>query len=122
MKDYGREFQNAVSGIGKRVERTSDTILAAADSGSFIDVTSGTFSQTFTAAATLGNGWFCWYRNSGSGLITFDPNGSELIDGATTLLLYSGECRLIQCTGSGFYTVALGSRVSPSKLYFIGTM
>ena len=34
--------------------RTSNTILATADSSTSIDVTSGTFSQTFAAAATLG--------------------------------------------------------------------
>ena len=49
-----------------RSARTSNTILAAADLSNLIDITSGTFSQTFTAAATLGSGWFCYIRNSGT--------------------------------------------------------
>lgn len=87
--------------------RTSNTILANADSGSFIDITSGTFSQTFTAAATLLNGWSCVIRNSGTGDITLDPNGSETIDGLTTYIMYPGEARLVTCNGTGFFTAVL---------------
>lgn len=87
-----------------RSARTSDTILAAGDNATLIDVTSGTFTQTFTAAATLASGWWCYVKNSGTGTITLDPNGAETIDGAATLTLKTGECRLVQCDGSGFYT------------------
>ena len=92
-----------------RSVRTSNTILAAADVSTLIDITSGTFSQTFTAAATLGSGWFCYIRNSGTGDITLDPNASELIDGLTSFIMYPNECRLVQCTGTAFNTVVLNS-------------
>lgn len=90
-----------------RQARTSNTILAAGDSQNLIDITSGTFSQTFTEAATLASGWFVYLRNSGSGLITLDPNGAELIDGLATYIMYPGECRLVQCTGTAFTSVVL---------------
>lgn len=83
-----------------RVARTSNTIFAAADKGSWIDITSGTFTQTFSAAATLGNGWRLYLENSGTGDITLDPNASETIDGLTSFIMYPGERRLIQCDGS----------------------
>lgn len=89
--------------------RTSNTALAGGDRAALIDITSGTFTQTFTAAATLGNGWLCYLRNSGSGDITLDPNGSELIDGLTSYVMYPGETRLISCTGTGFVSVVLTS-------------
>jgi hypothetical protein len=92
-----------------RSARTSNTILAAADNTTLIDITSGTFTQTFTAAATLGSGWFCYIRNSGTGDITLNPNASELIDGLTSYIMYPGECRLIQCTGTAFTSVVLQS-------------
>ncbi len=87
--------------------RTSNTILAAADNSTLINITSGTFSQTFTAAATLGSGWFCYIRNSGTGDITLDPDASELIDGLSTYVMYGGETRLVQCTGTAFTSVVL---------------
>lgn len=86
----------------KRSARTSNTILGTADQGYWIDVTSGTFSQTFDAAATLGNGWWCYYGNSGTGAVTLDPNGSETIDGLTSFVVYPNEIRAIQCTGTAF--------------------
>ena len=90
-----------------RSARTANTILAAADQGTLIDITSGTFSQTFTAAATLGSGWFVYLRNAGTGDITLDPNASELIDGLATYVMYQGETRLIQCTGTAFTSLVL---------------
>ena len=90
-----------------RSARTSNTILGAADQSTLIDITSGTFSQTFTAASTLGSGWFCYIRNSGTGDITLDPNGSETIDGLTSYIMYPGETRLVQCDGTGFNSIVI---------------
>jgi hypothetical protein len=88
-----------------RIARTSNTVLSLGNSGNLIDITSGTFSQTFDAAATLGDGWFCAIRNSGSGVITLDPNGSELIDGVSSLVMRQGSTIIIQCDGAAFYIV-----------------
>ena len=87
--------------------RTSNTVLGTADNSYLIDITSGTFTQTFTAAATLGSGWFCYVRNSGTGDITLDPNASEQIDGKTSYVMYPQECRLIQCSGTAFTSVVI---------------
>ena len=93
--------------FGGRSARTSNTVLAGSDLGKLIDITSGTFTQTFTAAATLGGNWFCHIRNSGPGDITLDPNGSELIDGLTSYIMYPGETRLVMCDGAGFYSIVM---------------
>lgn len=90
-----------------RSVRTSNIILAAADNNTLIDITSGTFTQTFTAAATLGSGWYCIIKNSGTGDITLDPNASETIDGLTSYVMYPGESRLIQCGGAAFTSIVL---------------
>lgn len=87
--------------------RTSNTILAASDHGNYIDCTTASFTQTFTAAATLAAGWWCILGNSSSTTLTLDPNASELIDGLTTYPMYAGEVRLIQCTGTAFNSVIL---------------
>jgi len=60
----------------------------------------GGFTLSFTAAATLGDGWFCFVRNDATGTVTLDPNGAETIDGATTLTLDPGQSVLVFCNGS----------------------
>lgn len=90
-----------------RSTRTSNTILGVNDRSALIDITSGTFSQTLTAAATLTAGWWCWIRNSGTGTITLDPNASELIDGAATLTLAPGFAVLVTCSGLAFTTLLI---------------
>jgi hypothetical protein len=92
-----------------RSVRTSNTILAAGDNGTLIDATA-TFTQTLTAAATLGAGWWCYIKNDtadGTTVLTIDPNASETVDGLTTLKMYSGDTRILMCDGANFETVLI---------------
>lgn len=102
--------------LWQRVTKTSAYTVLATDRGTFFDATSGTFSFSLTAAATLGSGWNCVIGNSGSGTATIDPNGSETIRTpgatATTLALVQGESVVIECDGSGWFVVARS--VTPS--------
>lgn len=92
-----------------RVVRTSNVSLAAGNASNFIDITSGTFTQTFDACATLGSGWYAFIRNNGTGDITLDPNGAELIDGLTSYVMYPGEVRFVQCDGTTLTTFVIQS-------------
>ena len=116
--DKGEIGSSGTSPSVIRSARTSNTILAAGDNYTLIDITSGTFTQTFTAAATLGSGWYCYIKNSGTGDITLDPDASELIDGLTSYVMYPGECRLIQCTGTAFTSVV----ITPFKRTILTTL
>jgi len=96
------------------VARSSNTVLALTDIGRTFIFTS-TFSQTLTAAATLTDAWYCFVRNDGSGVITLDPDGSELIDGLATVALQPGDSVRIACTGSAFKTSGLPAYLSGSN-------
>lgn len=78
--------------------------VVATDRGKLIDCTTGTWTLTLTAAATLGSFAFA-VRNSGSGTITIDPNLSEQIDGASTIALAAGESCVVVCDGTAFKTI-----------------
>jgi hypothetical protein len=74
--------------------------------------TGGVGTLNLTAAATLGNDWFMLIRNGGSGLLTIDPNSTELINGSASLALQIGDSAFICCSGTAFYTVGLGQETT----------
>lgn len=84
--------------------RSLNTIVGVGDFGRTLNCT-GTFTQTLTAAATLGDGFLFYIRNNGTGVITIDPNGAETIDGAATITLAPGEGCAVLCNGSAFITI-----------------
>lgn len=92
-------------------ERTvsSGSTLVESDRGKLVNCTAALTLGT-TAAATLGNGWWCIVRNTGTGNVTVDPNSSETIDGQTSGLIYPNFVVMILCTGSTFFGVRLDGR------------
>lgn len=93
----------------QRLARTSNVKITAAEFGCFIDLTSGSFTQTFDPVATLGQGWFCYLRSSGTGDITLEPNASETIDALTSFIMYPGETRLLLCDGTVLRSVVINA-------------
>lgn len=82
--------------------KTAAYTVVSGDLGTIINCTSGTFTVSLTAAATLGSGFNCWVWNTGTGVITIDPNGAETIDGKTTYVLRAGQGTQIVCNGTNF--------------------
>lgn len=58
---------------------------------------------SLTAAATLGADWHVIIIADG-GNVTIDPNASETINGATTIIIANGSSAEVFCNGSGFFT------------------
>jgi hypothetical protein len=87
--------------------KTAAYTVVAGDLGTIINCTSGTFTVSLTAAATLGAGFTCSIWNSSTSVgnyITIDPNGSETIDSRTTLVLRRGEGLDIVSDGTNWQT------------------
>lgn len=86
-------------------EKTAGFTAISSDLGHVFNCTSGTFTIDFTAAATLGDGWYCYIRNSGSGVITLDPNGSETINGVSTDTLNTNRQVMVISDGTNLQYV-----------------
>ena len=84
--------------------KTSAFTAGAGDMGKLFDCT-GSFSVSLVQSATLADGWYFYLINSGTGLITIDPAGSETIDGVTTTRLPPGYSCMIECNGTSLRTV-----------------
>ncbi len=81
--------------------KSSAYTITTTDRSKLIRATgAGGFTLSFTAAATLGDGWYCFVRNDATGTVTLDPNGAETIDGVTTLSLDAGQSAMVFCNGS----------------------
>jgi hypothetical protein len=81
------------------------------DRAQMIVSTGGTLTFTFSSAATLGNNWFVLIRNDGSGALTLDPSGAELIDGASTITLNQTESCMIVSDGTQLRSIGRGRSV-----------
>jgi len=87
--------------------KTGAYTVVSGDLGAIINCTSGTFSVSLTAAASLGSGFTCTIWNtstSATNVITIDPAGTETIDGLATLILRQGEGTDIVCNGTNWET------------------
>jgi hypothetical protein len=87
--------------------KTAAYTVVAGDLGTIINCTSGTFTVSLTAAATLGAGFTVTVWNTSNTVtdrITIDPNSSETIDGIATLILRRGEGMQIVCDGTNWQT------------------
>ena len=70
--------------------------------------TGGVGTIALDPAATLGDDWFMLVRNGGTGLLTIDPNGAELINAAASLSLQIDDSAIVCCSGTAFFTIGLG--------------
>ncbi len=98
-------YATAGTSVTRRTWTGANDTIVAGDRGTLV-VYTDTVNRTlaFTAAATLGNGFYVTLQNAGTGYVTLNPNGAELIDGLSDYVMYPGEIRLVMCTGSAFYS------------------
>lgn len=80
----------------------------ANDRAYLLNWTGASGTLTLPDAATVGADWFIHFRNSGTGAVSVDPDGSVMIDGSSTKSYQPGESSLIVSDGSNFYTVGFG--------------
>ena len=94
---------DTASAITKVVDKSGSYTALKADFNQMIRAT-GTLTLNLTAAATLTAGWCLWVKADG-GAVTVDPNSTEQINGATTLVVADGSSARIICTGTAFRAI-----------------
>lgn len=92
------------------IEKVGAYTVTAEDKAKVIDCR-GSFTLSFQPCATLGESWSTWVKNSGTGKVTLEPNGSELINGGATYTLHPDFSGLLMCDGSELRFVAKAGRV-----------
>ena len=104
---------DAVSGVGANSSDTKSAAYTVTDAENktlfLCDATSAAFTLTLLAAATAGDGFEIAVKktDSSANAITIDGDGSEEIDGATTLELAAQyDVVVIRSDGSGWSVVA----------------
>ena len=87
---------------------SADYTLTSVDRARVIVWNGGAGTFTMPSAATAGNDWFFDARNSGTGGLTIQPAGGELINGQANLVFNPGDSARIITDGIGFYTIGYG--------------
>jgi hypothetical protein len=65
---------------------------------------------TLPSPPTVGNDWFCYLRNAGSGAVTADPSGAATINGLSTLSFQPGDSAIVATDGTSYYTIGFGQQ------------
>lgn len=69
---------------------------------------SGAGSVTLPDAATIGNNWFFLLKNNGTGTLTLNCSGANVIDGSATKNFAPDESAFVISTGTEFVTIGYG--------------
>jgi hypothetical protein len=87
---------------------SSDYTALTADRSNTYVWTGGAGTLTLSSASTLGDNWFMFLRNNGTGALTVAGTGGNTINGSASLIFQPADSAIIVCSGSTFYTVGLG--------------
>lgn len=104
--DTGAPGTNGAAGVMIQglTSKSANYTVVAGDANKVITATSTGWTLAQTAAATLGANFSFMFRNEGTGPITINPNGTETVDGLTTILAWPGESFLMICDGANWQT------------------
>jgi len=102
-------------GGATRLEKTANYTVVEADRAKSLVATSGSFTLTYTAAATLGAGWWQYVSNEGTGIVTLDGNASETIAGKTTYPVENDESFIVLSDGTNLQLVPLKTHANSRK-------
>jgi hypothetical protein len=90
----------------------SNYTAGSSDRAEMFNWTGGAGTLTLPDPVVVGNNWFIYLRNSGSGNIVADAPGTSEIDGNSTLAFQPGESAIIASDGTDYYTIGFGQNAT----------
>ena len=91
---------------------STDYLAGVTDRAKMFNWTGAGGVFTLPSAQTVGNNWFVYLRNSGSGAIVATPSGINTIDDSSSLSFQPGESAIVASDGSNFYTIGFGQQAT----------
>jgi hypothetical protein len=107
----GAGLQANGSTLETRITQTNITVdrtLVTADRAQFYNWEGALGTITLPNPAVVGNDWYCYIRNTGTGELTLDPPGTSLINDTSSLQMAIGDSATVITDGTDFYTIGLG--------------
>jgi hypothetical protein len=104
--------RNALLAVGfSTTEITNPPTVTNSSTGQTYIWTGGNDTIQLPAVATLDIGWFIGFRNNGTGTLSFQAQGSSVINTTNTITTNPGDSGLIffNSTSGDFYTVGLNA-------------
>jgi len=89
-------------------EFNSNYTAASTDRAKMFNWTGAAGTLSLPDPAVVGNNWFIYLRNSGTGAILADALGVTLIDGTAGISFQPGESAIIASDGVNCYTIGFG--------------
>ena len=89
-------------------EFNSSYTAGATDRAKMYNWTGAGGTLTLPLPVTVGNNWFIYLRNSGSGTLVADAPGTTLINGASYVNFSPGDSAIIASDGTSLYTIGFG--------------
>jgi hypothetical protein len=85
-----------------------NTTLVTADRAKFYNWEGALGTLTLPDPAVVGNDWYCYVRNSGTGELALSPPGVAQINSSSILQMAIGDSATIVTDGTDFFTLGLG--------------
>jgi hypothetical protein len=104
--------------IDPRTSAVSPLVLANSDRARVVVWTGGVGAGTLPDPAVVGNDWFAYIRNNGSGTWTLTPTAGT-IDGQATLALGPDNSAIVYTDGTDYFTIGL-TRTTATGFDFTG--
>jgi hypothetical protein len=89
-------------------EFNSNYTASVNDRAKMFNWTGAAGTLTLPDPTIVGNNWFIYLRNSGTGAILADPVGLTLLDGISGISFQPGESAIIASDGVNCYTIGFG--------------